>query len=355
MTMAKPICFVAMAFDKPDTDKMLNNLILPVLKRNKIVPIVVNRRQSNEDLNIQIIELLKICDFAIVDLTYARPSVYFEAGFAQHRCPVIYTVRKDHLKTGQPDDLKVHFDLQMKPIIPWINENDDPFSIKLEKRIISTFLKKWNLLAFQNQNIQKEINKFNALSLELRLRLLRSTVIHQFNQHGKMEWKPSRGSPNVVYSQSELLSGRVNFVHSILNSKTTLQFISVQSYQSILKDDLDRIRYLYEPSSIKRLVEKNLNIRDKLKKNIIARHYLISLKPLSSSKIESVFKDVPSLVPGKIYSAEYNTRESENIIFSHLIFLTGIRCPSDLNGNVLPDLKQYSSQVQKYLNKLDSN
>src|SRR5262249_50457195 len=109
-----PRCFVAMAFDHNDTDAVYDLLIKPTLQRNGIVPIIVNRRQSNDDLNKQIIELLDGSDFCIADLTYARQSVYFEAGYAQRKSPVIYTVRRDHLKRGQPDDLRVHFDLQMK-------------------------------------------------------------------------------------------------------------------------------------------------------------------------------------------------------------------------------------------------
>jgi nucleoside 2-deoxyribosyltransferase len=88
--LKSPLCFVAMAFGKKDTDSFYNYLLLPTLKRNNIRPVIINRRQSNDDLNIQIIEQLRLADICIVDLTYARPSVYFEAGVAQQRgIPVI--------------------------------------------------------------------------------------------------------------------------------------------------------------------------------------------------------------------------------------------------------------------------
>jgi hypothetical protein len=52
----KPICFIAMAFDREDTDALYESQILPVLKRNNVTPIIINRRQNNDDLNIQIVE-----------------------------------------------------------------------------------------------------------------------------------------------------------------------------------------------------------------------------------------------------------------------------------------------------------
>ena len=63
---------------------------------------IINRREDNRDINHQIIEQLNACDFCITDLTYTRPSVYFEAGYAQRAVDVIYTVRSDHLlRTSQ--------------------------------------------------------------------------------------------------------------------------------------------------------------------------------------------------------------------------------------------------------------
>src|SRR5215472_9716952 len=54
----------------------------------------MGRLEHNDDIDKRIMKEIKACDFAIADLTYARPSVYFEAGFAQRSVPV--TSRKDH-------------------------------------------------------------------------------------------------------------------------------------------------------------------------------------------------------------------------------------------------------------------
>lgn len=70
-------------------------------------------------------------------LTYARPSVYYEAGFAERTVPVIYTVRRDHLhaRSGDPDHTRVHFDLLMKNIVSWVSDGDEQFYKKLKARL----------------------------------------------------------------------------------------------------------------------------------------------------------------------------------------------------------------------------
>ena len=173
-----------MAFDYEDTDQVYAKLILPILKRNDVTPIIINRRQSNDDLNVQIIEQLKKADFCIADLTYTRPSVYFEAGFAQRSIPVIYTVRQDHLRSGQPEELRVHFDLQMKPLIVWKSPKDSSFSNKLEKRLISTILRKWKRDNNQQSKNESEKQQFYILPLLNRLSRLRRQAIFALRRVG---------------------------------------------------------------------------------------------------------------------------------------------------------------------------
>jgi len=172
-----PTCFIAMAFGHEDTNAFYENQVLPVLKRNKIKAVIINRRQSNDDMNIQIIAQLEKADFCIADLTYTRPSVYFEAGFAQRMIPVIYTVRKDHLDNGQPDDRRVHFDLQMKPLITWNSPTDDSFARRLEARIKSTFLRDWAKNQTINEKYEIEERRFKALPANDRLERIRHDAI----------------------------------------------------------------------------------------------------------------------------------------------------------------------------------
>lgn len=128
-------CFVASAFGKDDVDEVYEKSVLPVMRRLSISPSRVDRVEHNDNIDMKILDLISQSDLAVVDLTYARPSVYYEAGFASGLGkPVVYTVRKDHFK-NLDDSLRVHFDLQMKNIIQW-STGDATFSKRLEKRLM---------------------------------------------------------------------------------------------------------------------------------------------------------------------------------------------------------------------------
>jgi nucleoside 2-deoxyribosyltransferase len=129
-------CFVAMAFGRDDCDTLYEKHIHPILCSLGIDDIRVDRRQHKDDLNNYIIRMLTQSDFALVDLTYARPSVYYEAGYAERQIPVVYTARQDHLNRAQADDrLRVHFDLEMKKIVSWCDPDDPTFSKCLKDRV----------------------------------------------------------------------------------------------------------------------------------------------------------------------------------------------------------------------------
>jgi len=184
----KPRCFVAMAFDHDDTDQIYDHGIAPVLKRNGVKPIIINRKQDNRDINVQIIDELNACDFSITDLTYARPSVYFEAGYAQREVEVIYTVRSDHLKKNQPEDKRVHFDLQMKPIIKWKDPSDSTFSKRLERPLKSTFLRDWNRKTKEEEKLKRDRELFASIPVNHRLRIIRTRAINSIRALGFDDW-----------------------------------------------------------------------------------------------------------------------------------------------------------------------
>lgn len=184
----KPRCFVAMAFANDDTDLLYEKSIKPVLKSNGVIPVIINRRNDNRDINHQIIEQLDTCDFVIADLTYARPSVYFEAGYAQRGVEVVYTVRADHLKQTQPDDKRIHFDLQMKPLTKWRTPDDDRFRRGLERRLKSTVLRNWNRKLKENKREKQEIAEFISTPLQERLVSLRHHALLEFFRCGFNDW-----------------------------------------------------------------------------------------------------------------------------------------------------------------------
>ena len=131
-------CFVASAFDHDDVDAIYDHAVLPVLKDLDIESSRVDRQEHNDDIDDKIFELLNAADLCIADLTYARPSLYYQAGYAfASGKPVIYTARTDHFRPKDDDpegNRRIHFDLQMKNIIRWTQPNDT-FRIRLEKRL----------------------------------------------------------------------------------------------------------------------------------------------------------------------------------------------------------------------------
>ncbi len=232
MGRKNPRCFIAMAFGHDDANAVYDEMIYPILKRNKIIPIQVARRNDNRDLNIQIIEQLDNCDFCIADLTYARQSVYFEAGYAQKFVPVIYTVRSDHLESGQPDDLKVHFDLQMRPLIKWKDPSDIKFMDKLEKRIISTFLRQYKKEKKKSIELEKQKNIFKRISVLEQLRLIPNICMYYLRNNGFRfehvdEWRKGAGFQN-IYIAYRMRNGSLNIVR-------------LYSKQRIQKTDLDHL------------------------------------------------------------------------------------------------------------------
>ena len=73
----------------------------------------VDRIEHNDNIDTRIISQTEAADLVIADLTYARPSVYFEAGYAQRAIPVIFTARSDHFTERDNDpngNRHVHFD-----------------------------------------------------------------------------------------------------------------------------------------------------------------------------------------------------------------------------------------------------
>ncbi|MEO7841617.1 MAG: hypothetical protein ABIU06_19930 [Anaerolineales bacterium] len=90
-------CFIASAFGHDDVDAIYDRCIIPILRKLSVTPLRVDRVEHNEDIDNKIFELLDSADFAIADLTYARPSVYYEAGYAAGKLkPVIYIAKRDH-------------------------------------------------------------------------------------------------------------------------------------------------------------------------------------------------------------------------------------------------------------------
>jgi len=133
MIRNKIYCFIAIRFGKHDTDAIYE-IIASIISEFGLEPRRIDRIEHIDNINQKIISELNEADIAIADLTYARPSVYFEAGYAYRKIPVIFTCRKDHLY-NEDDNLKVHFDTDRYPIVFWDNPDDKSFIPNLKSKL----------------------------------------------------------------------------------------------------------------------------------------------------------------------------------------------------------------------------
>lgn len=133
MTRYRVDCFIAIKFGKPDTDaicKIIERIITELGLHSRRI----DQIEHTENINQKIISELDESDITIADLTYARPSVYFEAGYSQRKTPVIYTCRDDHLN-NEEDNLSVHFDVDRYMIVFWKHPDDESFPSNLRARL----------------------------------------------------------------------------------------------------------------------------------------------------------------------------------------------------------------------------
>lgn len=325
-----PVCFIAMAFGRDDTDLFYEKQILPVLKRNGVKPVIINRHQSNDDLNFQIFDQLEKADFCIADLTYTRPSVYFEAGYAQRVIPVVYTVRKDHLGKGQPDDLRVHFDLQMKPIIDWKNSDDLTFASRLEKRLRATVLKEWNRLQNEDKKYEIEKAKFQKLPQYKKLIQLRRQTLYGMRQIGIniSQWNASKYSfqgDTLSYIKKSITNGYVDHIFGVTNSNSKIVEVSIQAYPSLNKKTLYDLQGAYSKGVYD--VERD----NSYKADIFLAHIMVlSLRPVTANQIESVFSSFTPLIESKryvsahVYEGSRKRKRRKHTVITTFHFLTGI-------------------------------
>lgn len=338
-----------MAFGRNDSDAIYQNSILPVLRRNNVKPVIINRQQSNDDLNIQIIERLKQADFCIADLTYTRPSVYFEAGFAQRSIPVIYTVRKDHLNKGQPEDLRVHFDLQMKPIIDWNSASDSSFADRLERRLKVTVLRDWR----RNDNLRSkndiEIKKFSSMPLQDRLISLRRHTINMMRQLDitSSSWELDKFGRNMFRQNAPkkyIIKGQENHITGMVKRKKKLLAVAIQSYESITDRDLLDLREYYGSvfHTMLKMSSAEISRIDSIFSNII----ILCLKPLSAAKIEKILTHYTPIEKSNRYAISPRTVNFQDYSINIGItfhFVSGIQSLTHLKSE-LKDLIEYTEK-----------
>lgn len=232
--MRKLNCFIASGFGQKDVDAVFIKGVAKVLKELKINCHRVDKINHNDKIDNKIIQLITECDFGIVDLTFARPSVYYEAGLLEgQNKPVIFISRSDHFKPRQEDtfgNFRIHFDLITKNIIPW-NKPTQLFSNKLKARIKLVTKPLINKLAISEVEIEAQ-NKFEQLSISKRFELIRERVL-EFAETKKYAYQQVRGT-----GIKRLVKGKKQLSIEVFNSITTTQLSDI-GYRSFNREKND--------------------------------------------------------------------------------------------------------------------
>lgn len=308
--MKKISCFVACAFGKEDVDEIYENAILPVLKSMEIKPYRVDQIEHNDDIDNKIIELISKCDICIADLTYARPSVYYEAGyFTGLKKPVIFIARKDHFSPKKEDvygNFKVHFDLQMKNIIQWSStKRVDTFKTKLLSRLklISNPLL---------QRIQKERKQeksrldFSRLSQKDKQLIIETQLLKFFKKrswiHHGFNLSNNDYNKDISKFSSKTLDKSKKYVYSFITSSATKEYLKYNI--------INRKRFY------------GMELLKQVNQNIL----FISIRKIPKSRLEDLYPEAIPIVSGK--ALEFSTQSSLKMRY---LFISNVKSIEKFN------------------------
>lgn len=130
--------FVAMAF-RPEIDFLFADVFEPALSAVGLRAKRVDKEEPIATINEEILELIGSSSVVVADLTFERPSCYYEAGYAHALGrPVVLTAREDHNPFGTPraeGAPAVHFDLASHKITYWSPERLDALRAEVEARL----------------------------------------------------------------------------------------------------------------------------------------------------------------------------------------------------------------------------
>jgi hypothetical protein len=116
--------FVACAFGYHEIDQLYENQLRPACEGVGYHAFRVDLNEPPQTITELILQGIIDSECMIADLSFARPSVYFEIGFAHGLgIPILLTCRQDHYR-GVEDQLKVHFDLEQYKISYWSRIKD---------------------------------------------------------------------------------------------------------------------------------------------------------------------------------------------------------------------------------------
>ena len=296
---------MACAFGKDDVDEIYENAVLSVLKSMEIMPYRVDQIEHNDDIDNKIIELILKCDICIADLTYARPSVYYEAGyFTGFGKSVIFIARKDHFSPKAEDvygNLKVHFDLQMKNIIPWSSTNRvDTFKRKLLSKPLLQRIEK-------DSKQRKDQQDFSSLSQKDKQLTIETQLLKFFKKRPWIHHSFNLSYDNYDKDISKFASKNLNKSKKYLYSSITLS-----ATKEYLKHN--RIDAIRKYSLVERFKQINQN------------QLFISIRKIPKSRLEDLYPEATPIVSGKVL--EFSTRSSLKIRY---LFISNIKSIEEFN------------------------
>ena len=124
---AQTSVFIACAFGKPEIDNLSDRILIPACANLGYKTVRVDQSEPERTITELIMQEITQSAAMFADLTYARPSVYFEIGYALGLgIPIVLSCREDHYR-GAQDDLRVHFDLEQYKISFWKLEENGEF------------------------------------------------------------------------------------------------------------------------------------------------------------------------------------------------------------------------------------
>jgi len=302
--MRKLKCFIASAFERADVDEVFRKAIIPTLQQLNIVAMRVDKINHNRNIDEKILELIDDCDFCIADLTFARPSVYYEAGRIHGLDKeVIFIAREDHF-TPDKDDVngnkRIHFDLITKNIIGW-KSPDRVFKKRLKQRI--NLIKKplERQIAVDAQMRDQELN-FASHSLQERQSLI-INLSKKFILGNKYKNDPER-------------KGLFQFT-GIKGKLGNHKLLSIGVFESITMSTLENIRFRMGFDSSSTPPKEHAII-------------LISLKAVNTSLVHKIFPTFRKEPNIKEFTST-NWKDQKNI---RLIIVDNIKSEIDFSNRI---------------------
>jgi len=266
----------------------------------KIKPVRVDKTEHNENIDIKILELIQTSKLCITDLTYARPSAYFEAGYAMgNGIPVIYTVRKDHFNSKESDiygNYRVHFDLQMKNIIDWSSTTQtSTFEKRLRSRINYVIKPILTRLKTKEDEKRRE-QEFSSISVNQRIFKIANLVSKYFISQ---QWEGIKGFEHGKNPGAPFYK----FI-----DRNNKRYCEIDYFQSATENSFDRrgMRTHIVTQNYKQFLENGFSI-----------HFItFSLRSIPKFRLEKVYPEATHLISGKLLKFKTN----EGMIFYHHYF-----------------------------------